>query len=483
MPSITDAVQSATNAVAASTSSALSGVNGNMSAQQATLAQNAWVGAADNKLATADPYNPPSGPSIITDVQNLFQKFDITITDVLRGGKYIAQQAATIATEVKMLTSSDILARVLGASALTKTVLNNLGVVGLGNVASAINSGISMAEGAVGSAIGTVAGEVYADLNGVMTAVSSAAAEGLSAVGACINSLGVSASFSLNDVGAKVGLYAGLISTSAGYGMQGSFGSLMATITDRNILGMVSMKVIPSIVNNSDVKSLLQIGLTLGAGQAYAYSPNILANFSSQYTTPLGTSTSGNVDYTSQFQDTMNAYSAIDPDWSTLNRQTTITDADGNDVTQNDAAFNLSSISSGSTDFQNMLSQGAMASTNSSDKLMLLANSVQQTTVASKLASQFPLTVFDGNGQTSNDTQDPEVVASGTTTVSAPTGYSTINPTNGAETSQKVYDLSDPGVKNEGGVYTWPDGHWQIGGTYTNKDTGEGFVTKGITFN
>jgi hypothetical protein len=485
MPSITDAVQSATNAAAAASGTALTGLSGSMQATQAALAPNAWVGAADNQLATADPYNPPSGPSIITDVQNLFQKFDFSITDVLRGGKYIASQAIGIARDVQMLTSGDITARILGASLLTKTALNALGAAGLGNIVDSVNSGISMAEGAIGSAVGTVAGEVYADLNGVVQQISSAAAEGLSAVGACINSLGVNGSFSINDSGVKIGLYAGLIQSSCGYGMQGSFGSLMATITDRNILGAVTMRVIPSIVQGSDVKSLLQIGLTLGAGQAYAYSPNILANFSSQYNTPLGTGTAGNVDYSSQFQDTMSAYSAIDPDWSTLNRQTTITDENGNDVTQPDPAFNLSAVSNGSTDFQTMVQQGAMASSDSNDKLMLLANQVPQTTVASKLAAQFPQTVFNGNSQITSDTQDPQVIALGTTTPTAPSGYSNIAP----NTSRPVnYDIQADGIHDikdatlENGVYVWPDGYFQVGATHQGAN-GEGYVSKGITFN
>ncbi|BDD79563.1 hypothetical protein [Burkholderia phage FLC9] len=484
MPSITDAVQSATNAAAAASSAALTGVSGSVQAAQAALAPNVWVGAADNKLATADPYNPPNGPSVITDVQNLFQKFDFTITDVLRGGKYVAAQALGIARDVKMLTSGDITARILGASLLTKTLLNGLGAAGLGNIVDSVNSGISMAEGAIGDAVGTVAGEVYADLNGVVQQISSAAAEGLAAVGACINTLGVNGSFSIADSGAKIGLYAGLIQTSCGYGMQGTFGSLMATVTDRNILGAVTMRVIPSIVNGSDVKSLLQIGLTLGSRQAYAYSPNLLSNFSAQYTTPLGTSSSGNVDYASQFQDTMDAYNAIDSDWSTLNRQTTITDENGNDVTQNDPAFNLNAISNGSTDFQKMVQQGAMASTDPSDKLMLLANQVQQTTVASKLAAQFPQTVFNGNSQISSDTQDPQVIAMGTTTPTAPSGYSNIAP----NTNKPNYDIQPDGIhdikdaKLENGIYVWPDGYFQVGATHQGAD-GEGYVSKGITFN
>jgi hypothetical protein len=485
MPSITDAVQSATNAAAAASSAALTGVSGSVQAAQAALAPNVWVGAADNKLATADPYNPPNAPSVITDVQNLFQKFDFTITDVLRGGKYIAAQAIGIARDVKMLTSGDITARILGASLLTKSALNALGAVGLGNVVDSVNSGISMAEGAIGDAVGTVASEVYADLNGVVQQVSSAAAQGLSAVGACINELGVNASFSIADSGAKIGLFAGLIQSSCGYGMQGSFGSLMASVTDRNILGAVTMRVIPSIVQGSDVKSLLQIGLTLGSRQAYAYSPNILANFSSQYSTPLGTGASGNVDYSGAFQDTMAAYSAVDPDWATLNRQTTITDENGNDLTQTDAAFNLNAVANGSQDFQTMVQQGAMASTDPNDKLMLLANQVQQTTVASKLASQFPKTVFDGNSQITSDTQDPQVIALGTTTPTAPSGYSKVAPNNNQPVN---YDIQADGIhdikdaKLENGIYVWPDGYFQVGATHQGSDGG-GYVSKGITFN
>ena len=126
---------------------------------------------------------------------------------------------------------------------------------------------------------------------------------------------------------------------------------------------------------------------------------------------------------------------------------------------------------------------------------MAFAGVLKQTTVADKLASQFPMTVFSGNSQSSTAVQDPVALAQGTPAPSVPSGYpnvapntgQTINPTPDPKTinpqTGAAYDLSDPGVKYVNGVPVWPDGHWEIGGTYTNKDTGEGFVSKGITFN
>lgn len=508
MPSITDAVQGATNAVAASTSTALTGVNGAMSAQQAALAQNAWVGSADNKLATADVYNPPGGSAIITDVQNLFQKFDFSISDVLRGGKFIAQEAGAVAAGLKsalkvagqiqrgvsMLSQGDVMSRILGASLLTKGALNALGVAGLGNIADSINSGINAAEGAVGQVAGQVSNQIYVELGGVMQQVSSAYASGLGALGECINSLGVSANFNINDVGVKVGLFSGLIQTATGYGIPNSYGSLMASISDKGMIAQITAKVLPSVISSGDAHSLLSIGTTLGARGAYAYNPNVLADFSSSYYIPPPSSNTSQVDYTSCFNDLTSAYSAVDPDWATLNRQTTITDADGNDVTQNDPAFNLNAITNGSDDFQKVITQAVTSTTDRTNNVMALAGVVQQSTVASKLASQFPMTVFEGNSQTAS-TQDPLAIASGATQITAPTGYSNVSPNTGQTVNPapdpstinpdtgRAYDLSDPGVKTENGMYVWPDGHFQIGGVYTNKDTGEGYVSKGITFN
>jgi hypothetical protein len=482
MPSITDAVQSATNAVAATTSAALTGINGGMSAAQAALAPNAWVGAADNKLATADVYSPPGKPSVITDIQNLFQQFNFAISDVLRGGKYIAANIAAAERGVKMLTSGDVLSRVLGASVLTKAALNSLGAVGLGNIADTINSGINMAEGAVGSAIGQVSNQVYAEIGGVVSAVSAATAEGLGAVGACINSLGVNASFSINDVGAKVSIFSGLIQTASGYGMPNSYGSLIASISDRGMIGQITMKVLPSIVSNSDVHSLLSIGATLGARGAYAYNPNIIADFSSSYTTPLPTSTGSQTDYTQAFSDITNAYSSVDPDWATLNRETTITDENGNDLTQNDPAFNLNAITNGSDDFQKVVTQGVTSTTDRTNNVMALAGVVQQSTVAAKLADQFPLTVFNGNNQTAS-TQNPLAIAAGVPQITVPTGYSDVAPNTGATPSSSTttnYDIAD--AKLENGIYVWPDGHFQVGGTHTATATSQGYTSKGITF-
>jgi hypothetical protein len=508
MPSISDAVQSATASAQAAAGSALSGVSGATQAAQAALAPNAWVGAADNKLATADPYNPPNGPSVITDIENLFQKFDFSITDVLRGGKFIAQEAGAVMSGfrsamrvagqiqrgVTMLSQGDVMSRILGASLLTKGALNGLGVVGLGNIANSINAGISTAEGTVGQAYGQVSNQIYANLNGVVQQVSSAYAEGMGALGQCINSLGVNANFSINDVGVKIGLFSGLIQTSAGYGIPDSFGSLVATITDRNVLGQITMKVMPSIIHNADVGSLASIGARLGAGTAYAYNPNVIADFSQSYFIPPPASQGSQVDYSTCFTNLTNAYNSIDPNWSTYARQTTVTNTDGSTSTVADNAFNLNTVMNGSDDFKAVISQGAQASTDRNDKIMALAGVIKQTTVADKLAAQFPMTVFSGNNQQSNDVQDPLALATGTATPIVPTGYSNVAPNTGTSTrtvdpntinpdTGEPYDLSDPGVTNKNGYYIWPNGHFQIGGTYTNKDTGEGYVAKNITFN
>lgn len=482
MPSITDAVQSATNAAAAASSAALTGVSGSTQATQAALAPNAWIGSADNSLATADVYSPPGQPSVITDIQNLFQKFNFSIADVLRGGKYIAAQAGAISADIKALSSGDILSRVLGASALTKTALNALGVAGLGNIASTINSGINMAEGAVGTAVGAVANEVYADIGGVVQQVSSAAAQGLSAVGACINSLGVSGSFSISDNGAKIGLFAGLIQTATGYGVQNSYGSLMASITDRNLIGQITMQVLPNIVSASDVASLKSIGITLGSRQAYAYAPNLLASFSSQYSTPTASSSGQPVDYSGCFSDITDAYDSVDPTWTQYTRQTTVTNSDGSTSTVADNAFNLNTIMNGSDDFQQVITQGVTGTTDSTNNVMALATAIPQSTVASKLASQFPMTVFSGNSQASNVTQDPLALASGAPQPSTPTSYTDLAPNtnmpDGGNTSTQ-YNIQDATYSN--GMYIWPDGHFQIGGSQTNSD-GSGYTAKGITF-
>jgi hypothetical protein len=39
----------------------------------------------------------------IPDIENLFQQFNFTLDDVLRGGKYIAAQAGTISRAVPLM--------------------------------------------------------------------------------------------------------------------------------------------------------------------------------------------------------------------------------------------------------------------------------------------------------------------------------------------------------------------------------------------
>lgn len=486
MPSIASAIKSA-SATARTAHAALGGLTGSAASQAAksSLAVNVWIGDANNSLATADVYNPPGGAAVITDIENLFQKFDFTITDVLRGGTYIAQSLGQIAGAVHQLSSGDILSRVLGASNLTKSALNALGAVGLGNIANTINSGINMAEGEVSGAVGAIADQVYASVGGVVQQISAAAASGLGAVGAAINSLEPTAAFSITDNGAKISLFSGLIQTSASLGMSNSFGSLMATVTDRGMIGQVAMQSLPAIIQHSDVGSLASIGQMLGAGSAYAYNPNLLGSFSSNYTLPPATDSTGQVDYDGAFTDLTSAYSSVDPNWTTQDRQTTITAENGTTTTGTDSAYNLNALMNSSDDFQSVISQGAQTATNRADKVMALSSVVQQSTVGTQLQQQFPMTVFSGNSQSTNDTQDPLALAQGAPAPVVPTSYPNITPNTGSAdqpSAGKIYDIEDPGVRQENGYYIWPDGHWQIGGQHTNSD-GTGYVSKGITFN
>lgn len=478
MPSITDAVQGATQGVFASGGTT---APASQQAGQTPLAPNVWVGSADNKLATADVYAPPGQPSVINDIENLFSKFNFSITDVLRGGKFVAANMGRLSFAAQALTHGDIISRVLGASSLTKTVLNGLGAAGLGNISASITAGINMAQGSVGAAVGSIGNEVYASLGGVVQQFKNVDPTNLTAVGTAINTLTGNGYFSLSDNGAKISLFAGLIKTASSYGMPNSYAGLMASITDRNMIGQITMRVLPTIVSNSDVHSLMSIGVTLGARAAYAYNPNLIANFSSNYSVPPAADASGRVDYTTCYSGITGAYAAVDPNWSTYTRPATATNPDGSISQIPDTAFNLNSVMNGSDDFLKVIGQGIQTTANRADKVMALAKVVPQSTVAAKLAAQFPRTVFSGNNQATNVTQDPLALATGAPiSRGSSTTYSNVAPNTG-KTPKDMYDVSNASFDPVTGLYTFPDGRVQASGTFTAPDT-SGYSEKSITF-
>lgn len=421
MPSITSAVQNATNNVLAT-----GGATPTTTAQ-AALAPNSWVGAADNSLAVADVYSPPGGASVITDIENLFQKFDFSITDVLKGGASIAVNLpdvgsliASAASAASSLTQGSLLSRLMQASSVTKSALSQLSSTALGGISSTIGVSIN-------------SGQIYAQINNVAQQVSATDVSDVTAVGNLINTLSGQPTpvFSLDDQDSKVGLAVGLINDSASYGVQNSYSSLITTVSGTDMVSRVTSGVLPSVITYSDTASLSSIGQTMGDKATYAFNPNVLGDFSSSYSLPTTTSIGSGTDYSAYFDDLTAAYSNIDSTWTTQARLTNVTQEDGSVTQVADNAFNLNTVMNGSTDFQTVIQQGVQTTPTRADKVMALASIVPQSTVAGQLASQFPLTVFSGNSQATSATQDPLTVSSSTPSLALPTGYAGVAPNTG----------------------------------------------------
>jgi hypothetical protein len=365
----------------------LGGLTGN-------LTSNTWQSTASDSLAVKDVYTGVDGKSVLTSVQNLFNDIGLNLSDVMRGGKWVAAQIPLITSLVKqgeaVLSQKGLMARVMSASGLVTGALSKLSA------------------GATDGILGEVKdfGQVYAKFNGVIQRVASTNLSDMNAVGGLINSwTGQNGLFAADDQDGAVGFVTGLIHDCTSYGIPNSFGSLVSKLENTSLVSQVANRVLPSVIGASDIGSLSSMAVKLGDKAINSLNPSVISSFSSAFSMPAGSTTSDN---TSTFATLFGTYAQVDSTWNTGTRSTSAGSV---------STVNLASIMNGSSDFNTVLNQGAMSSAAPTDgsvnpQLYQLATKVSTPDVVSSLMQQFPTTLYTPNTISSQASTAADTVGS-----------------------------------------------------------------------
>lgn len=359
------------------------------------LTNNTWTAKATDQLAVKDVYTGVDGKSVITSVQNLFNDIGLNLSDVLRGGKWVASQIPLITSLVRsgqaVFDQKGLIARVMGASNLATGALSRL------------------TAGATDGILGEIKdyGQVYASFNGVLQRVASTDLTNINAVGGLINSwTGQNGLFAADDQDGKVGFVTGLIHDCTSYGIPNSFGALASKLENTNLISQVANRCLPSVIGASDIGSLKSMAFTLGDKAITAMNPSTISQFSSAFTMPPQSTAADNA---AAFDNLIESYSTVDSTWNTNVRNTVAGAAQ---------TLNLSKIMNGSDDFNTVINQGAMASTApqgpgvQNPQLFQLATKLATPDPVSTLMQQFPTTLYQPNIISSQASTDADVIGS-----------------------------------------------------------------------
>jgi hypothetical protein len=380
---------------AAAAQSAVGALPATLGGLTANLSSNTWTATAKDTLAVKDVYTGVDGKSVLTSVQNLFNDIGLNLSDVLRGGKWVASQIPLITSLVRsgqaVFDQKGLIARVMGASSLATGALSRLTAGATDGILKEVKD----------------YGQVYASFNGVLQRVASTDLSNINAVGGLINQwTGQNGLFASDDQDGKVGFVTGLIHDCTSYGIPNSFGALASKLENTNLVSQVANRVLPSVISASDVGSLKSMAFTLGDKAVTAMNPGTIPQFSSAFTLPPQSTTADNA---AAFDSLIESYSTVDSTWNSNVRNTVAGAAQ---------TLNLSKIMNGSADFNTVIKQGSMAAPEPqgpgvvNPQLYQLATRLSTPDPVSTLMQQFPTTLYNPNTISSQASVDADAVAS-----------------------------------------------------------------------
>lgn len=361
------------------------------------LAIPTFVSGAKDDLAATDVYAQTSNVPI-NSVQVIEQRSSMLSASGLRGGVAamggLPNIQSLIATGKNLLSGTgDPLSRLTSA------------VGPLSSIARSLQPGL------VSSILGgiTDATKMVATLNGIKTSISSGNFTNVAGIGNLINTLSNgAANFSILDKGALTGGLSGIINQATKFGLPNSFGSVLTGITDKNIINTIAGKVLPGVVANSDFGSLSSMATLCSPGALKMLNPNVLSDFASNYTAPIGQ----NLEVTmGSYTDITDTFTKIDPPWATSVRVVNLTVEEAAEhVSSTDEAVNVTAIQGCSPDFQKTLEVGIKSNPDATPKeqALLVASVFPPTDVHTEIKEQFPMSVLAGPRPIPVETTSPE---------------------------------------------------------------------------
>jgi hypothetical protein len=380
-----------------------------MPGQAPPLAQPSFFTGPQDNLAVANPYTAQGG--VVNSITNQLANLGIAIPDVLKGGASIGINLPLNKGKASVniaLNPAALAARLAASIPGLSSAFQFVGDLE-SDAAEVVGAALSVGQEALVAGMSAV-GTVVATIGGVATTIASDAIIGLQQLGGVVASITNGAvSIGISDLGASASVIGGLVGQLGVYGIPNVFGALTAGIS-LEIPGLMSATVriaLPSVLKNSDALSLIAMAAAVGSGAMINMNPNIAAQYSSNYSRTsavggmngVGISINAPMYDSTTYANTMQAYSACDPNWNTCTR---------NGVQSGD----ISSLTGASSDFNSMVSNGVM-SLDPSDPLMdtVLAQQYGPQDVMTSVQTTFPNTaITTGNSAvtSSSATNDPQ---------------------------------------------------------------------------
>ena len=333
-----------------------------------SLTTTSFSSGAKDAAATVDVYAKSSN-TVINSIQDIRTRFFTTKLSSMRGGDFSAAMGSVVR-------GIDAAGLVIDKSALIGRVIgSNSGLLaGFKDLSGKVGDGIL---GAFDEKDG-----VFASIGGVISKVSSSAVADVKALGSLISDVaGDAYDFVVKDNDGLAGLYTGIIKEATALGIPNSFGGIVSAIRDPNIINRVAGNILPAIVGGSDTAGLLGVAAGTAQGVLKAVNPQLLNDFSRNYTNPVYNSVR---DLQSEGSSIFRAFDAVDNGWDKASRLgSKITDIT---TIQGASPAAKSAIGAASTN---------QSSDDSKDRSMYsLANVFSSTSVADSLKSDFSAAAF-----------------------------------------------------------------------------------------
>lgn len=348
------------------------------------LAQPTFVAGPQDELATADVYTQTTS-QVINSIQRLANTGDIDLSSGLRGS---AALGALLAEKMPVIGGVSN-----GLLAVNKDNLIARLAVGSSSVVSSLRGMDTSLVNKIGGGIPANA-EVFATVGTITQRVSASNLVDLASVGRMVSELSCNNTvFSVEDTGAQIGLWSGLIKEALRFRIPNVFGSLMSCVDNPRVLTEVAVQVMPSIISNSDLASLASVAVALSGGRARMVYPNAVPEFGRVYRHPSGASVPNKQEDWVVLDPT---FGEIDPKWNRCDRS------------DYESVISTHNVQEGSPDFHELVTLNALKpDTPVEDKLLVFGAAFKPTNVDEQLRRHFPYTVTGPEQRQRGQVVDP----------------------------------------------------------------------------
>lgn len=347
------------------------------------LAKTVFQTGPKDILATLDIYKS-AGKDIITSVQALSEP-----VSSLMAGVGQAQSAIGDFTNMAKNFSLDknaLADRLLAASSSFTSELRNL---------------TKGAKDQIESALGP-AKKLMCTVNDVKSMVNNFDIKNISSVGALINKVAGSDVFKAIDRGAIVGIYSSVIDQATKLGIPNAFGAIVGAIGDTRTLLGVANKILPGIIEQSDLNQFTSIANSPIGKLINVVNPGFCKALTGSYKMPSNGATKNS---SSDFGKIISSLGKINPNWDKKLRSG-----------DTGVALRALDILGGSIDFKKILHAGAASNVDPQplDKFYCLASKYKEADPIRELSKNFPklsLSALDKSAQQIFGITDPRTTS------------------------------------------------------------------------